>query len=75
MSFEFGFFRDFNVQSDFIDICFTAHFGILKMSDRKAIRSKARQIAGALNRQNVLIFGSDSGVAIETASECGSDTC
>ena len=62
-------------KSDFIDISFTAHFGVLKLSDRKAIRSQARQIAGALNRQDVLMLGSDSGVATETASECGSDIC
>ena len=60
-------------KSDFTDI-FTAHFGGLKMSDRKAIRSQAKQSAGALNRQDVLILGSDSEVATETASECGSDT-
>ena len=57
MSFESGFFCNFNVQSDFIDISFTAHFGVLKTSDRKAIRSQARQISGALNRKDVLILG------------------
>ena len=48
------------LKSDFIDISFTAHFGVLKISDRKAIRSQARHIADALNRQYVFILGSDS---------------
>ena len=62
-------------KSDFIDISFTAYFGGLNVSDRKAIRSQARQIAGALNRQDEFILGSYRGVTTETASECGSDTC
>ena len=48
---------------------------MLKISDRKTIRSQTRENAGGLNRQDVLILGSDSGEATETARESGSDTC
>ena len=48
-------------KSDFIDISFTAYFGGLNVSVRKDIRLQARKNAGALNRQDVLILGSDRG--------------
>ena len=45
------FFVIFIFKYDFIDIfhC-TFYSGVLKMSDRKAIRSQAREIVGGLNR-------------------------
>ena len=45
------------------------------MSDKKVIRSQARETAGGLNRRDLLIFGSGSGEATEKACECGSNTC
>ena len=46
------FFVIFVFKYDFIDIfhC-TFYSGVLKMSDRKAIRSQTREIVGGLNRQ------------------------